>query len=422
MDYDILFFNIAILTKNFIFSQGILDFQLTLSSILLCITTWINTSSADSETKSVAKFFGHIIFLSLCFSIICSLISTLFSVLFYFGFANTIIILNIACMILFSGITNWMKVTIIKILSEYNIGNKILDLTNHYYDEYFEQRKYHEVITSSLVTLVTGYICKYSRVLYAQIIRINTTLNDNTQSKIIYEQICDRLNYLKLCIIAKILKSLFQGVPDMNMDFDCQYKNRTQNDTMDIMDMSFLQNVETKNKMQNAMMNMNFLQNVNDDLDEDDDIFGEMNSRRTNVEIKDETKSNNKDDIKNNFNDDIKNSFNDDIKNSSKDSIKNSPKDDDGSKDTLKNTSKTTEQNHTKLRNKMKEKKINRIKKNQRTENNLFDKEKMDQVFNMMMKGDNFGKIMKEMQTSNQTPNIDQEKIKQLIQSMNRKK
>lgn len=415
MDYDILLFNIAIITKNLVFSQGFLDFQLTLSSILLCITTWINTSSTDSETKSVAKFFGHITFLSLCFSIICGLISTLFSVLFYFGFANTIIILNIACMVLFSGVTNWMKVTIIKILSEYNIGNKILDLTNHYYDEYFEQKKYHEVITSSLVTLVTEYLCKYSRMLCAQIIRINTKLNDNTQSKIIYEQICDRLNYLKLCIISKILKSLFQGVPDMNMDFDidCQYKNRTQND---IMEMSFLQNAETNSKMQNAIMNMNFLQNANDDLDEDDDIFGEMNNRITNVEIKDETKNNSKDGIKNSPEDGVKYSSNNGTANNSKDDVN------DSSKDTLKNTSKPAEQNHTKLKNKMKEKKINRTKKNQRTENNLFDKEKMDQVFNMMMKGDNFGKIMKEMQTSNQTPNIDQEKIKQLIQSMNRKK
>src|SRR5271156_4874782 len=79
------------------------NLQLILTTCLLIILLLLNipliAHKISLEMQDIMKFIGHIIFISLCISLGSWIVSLVYGSLFYFGFVNTIVGINIIGML-----------------------------------------------------------------------------------------------------------------------------------------------------------------------------------------------------------------------------------------------------------------------------------------------------------------------------------
>ncbi|XWV26572.1 hypothetical protein QJ857_gp0495 [Tupanvirus soda lake] len=377
-----------IILKNLLFSNSFFDMQFMASTLLVTLSSTIMfyPERLTNEMKDIGKFLGHAMFISVCFSLVCGFISMIYNILFYFGFVNTIICLNIICMFFMSSMVQMFKQQINDKLSKSNVGNKILNAINYYYNTYIISKKLGKKIMDFSKFVVLNYVWVYCKIVFYKFLKINNELSENTQSQIVKTKLDNKYsgvkNYISEEVIQPFFIKSFQSALESNpfavinnIDKDNQkpYKNTLSNQNIN---MSFLTNTK---------INQN--ENI-DDLDDDLDLSNVPEVPKEQIEqtiISEQEK----------------------------------PK-------VL-----TTEEKRAALKRKMADKRANRggANRNQKSMQNnmanLMNMPGMNEMMETMLKGDNLEKLMKQIpgdKVGMQMPNVDAEQMKQLIRAMNKKK
>jgi hypothetical protein len=168
-------------------------------SFLMIFLTFINLyyDRLSNKMQDICKFSGHVMFISVLLSLLYYIFSLLCGIIFYFGFINTIIFLNIAGMLLVSGLVNSFKCEFIDCLSKSNVGRKILELMNYYYNTYIISKKIYEKSISLTNHIFKKYILAYTKIIFDKFKNINDYLSNNEQSRMIKNKIKEQ------CLITK---------------------------------------------------------------------------------------------------------------------------------------------------------------------------------------------------------------------------
>jgi hypothetical protein len=412
----IVFVYILIFLKFLFFSNTYFDLQFFTSSLLIVLLIWINmrTDKLTNEMQDFGKFLSYVMFISICFSLVCGLFSFVYNILFYFGFVNTIIIINTICMFLMSELVPLFKHNLNEKLTKSNIGNKILSMITYYYNTYIVSKKLGQKILDYINFFVIQYVWTWCKFIFSKFIKINEELSNNSQSKIIKTKLNNKYSDAKNYIIEQIVQPFFIE----------SFQNALKNDPFDIMidpnNMPINKQKSYKNNLHNQNINMNFLLNTQvnnkDILDDLDDLDEAPDLSSIPAENQNETT----DKIIDNVTDNVTNNVTDKIPD----------------KMVSKQPTITAAERKAILKKKIAEKKASRrtggtslgqrSKQNQIT--NLMNMPGMNEMMETMLKGDNLEKIMKQMpkdQMDPQMKNIDPEQMKQMkqmIRTMNKKK
>lgn len=256
----ILLVYIFIFTKYLFFSNSFFDVQFLISTMLVVLLTWMNIVSdkLSNEAKNIGKFLGHSMFLSICFSLVCGFISIIYNIIFYFGFVNTIIIGNIVCMMLMSGLVKLFKEEILLYLTKFTIGNKILDLMNYYYNTYIISKKLYEKTLEFIGYIFKKYIWEYSKIVFRKFMKINNELCDNDQSILVKKKLDNKCSNTKNYVIEQIVQPYFIE----------SFQNALTNNPFLLLNQN--NKNQYKNSLVNQNINMNFLKN--NKIESQDDI------------------------------------------------------------------------------------------------------------------------------------------------------
>lgn len=338
-----------IFIKRIILDIEIIDFQLILLNVLSLFILFITINNSISKYMfNICKFIIHIIFMYICFTFIYDIMKLFYSLIFYFGFIRTIIIINV-----FLIVSSFINVIINKIysnLSKSNLGNKILNMVDDYYNVYIAPRK----IEYCLYRIFKN-ILYYCRLYINRLWELNIELSNNEQSQNIINYLNNKYQNAKNTIIEMVVKPYFIKLMENMLNNDINYyKDILDSDNIDMDDIS----------------------NIDDDLDID--INNISNDHKDeNINIVDEKKR--------------------------------------------------------KLKKRISEKKAIRVGDiprkckyvNSKSMNkdmfNLTNMPTMNEMMETMLKSDNIEKIMKQIppeKLNMQTPNLDPEIMKQVMQSM----
>jgi len=214
--------------------------------------------------QDIMKFIGHIIFISLCISLGSWLVSLVYGSLFYFGFVNTIVGINIIGMLSMSGIMRLFSSKIYAFLSGSYIGNKLLNLFNNYYNIYVGLKRYMVRICNYFVKWLRK-LWVYTKLLFGRFRNIHGNLAGNTKSISVRNTMYSKYNTAQSYLFFKMFNpsslNLFTNI--LNTD-PFHPKRDTLSD-------------QYKNPKSNQGINMNFLTNTqlnetNDDDDLDDNL------------------------------------------------------------------------------------------------------------------------------------------------------
>ena len=416
----IVFVYFFIFVKYLFLSNSYLDMQFITSSLLVVLLSWMNTcpDKLTNEMKDLGKFLGHAMFISVCISLVCGFISFIYNILFYFGFINTIIVLNISCMFLMSNLVSVFKQDLNEKLSKSNIGNKILDLITYYYNTYIVSKKLGQKILEYIKIFIKDYLWVYIKIIYNKFIKINKELSNNSQSKIVKTKLDDKYSNAKNYITEQVAQPFFIK----------SFQSALGNDpfAMANLNKEIVTNKKNpyKNSLLNQGMNMNIISNTEvndkddlDDLDEELDLTNVLEVSKSQIDDAEKLE-------KELSQKELSQKKELSRKQSAPKSVTSEPK------------LLTPEERRAALRRKVAEKKGSRtgVKNQQTTQNQIAMQNQMANLMNMpgmnemmenMFKGDNLEKIMKQMpkdKTNGQIPNIDQEQVKKMMRSMNTKK
>ena len=270
---------VFILIKYLLFATSFFDVQFIIASLLMMLLVWLNyyTGTLSNETEDKCKFLCHSMFVSVCMSLVCNFISLIYGVLFYFGFVNTIITVNIVSMFLMSELKKNISESVTSYLSKSTYGTKFLELINYYYNEYILSTNIYETVVSYVKYFLVNYVWVFIKSLYDKFMKINSSLCDNEQSKTVKNKLDNRYASTKNYIIEDVvqpycIKSFQDALENQAFQLENQtfppetnrrilknpYKTIIPNNNIS---MSFLQKTDMKND-----------DNVDDDLDEDIDL------------------------------------------------------------------------------------------------------------------------------------------------------
>ena len=370
------------------------NIQFILSNLLIIILTWLNIyeDTITEETREILKFFSHSAFISICISLVCNFIVFFYDFIFYFGFVNTLIMVNIVSMFLMSGLVQKIKSIISVFISKFDRINGFLTTVTSYCEK-------HNIVTNTATIIkengkyfLTNYVWEFIKILFNNFLLINNELSANQQSRIVKNGLTDKYNNSLSYISDKHIKPY--AIKSL--------QNKFMNDNP----LQFLSSVKTsgenqyKNNVTNQNITMNFLKNTTlsnnndlDDLDEDIDLSNVPDVSEIQIaeaELLDK-----------------------EINNNTKKEPTISP-------ENLATARKAA------LSKKIAEKKNarnrgDRNKKMQQGVENLQNMPGMDQLMESMMKDENFGKFMKNMQTGkiNKKSGLpDVEQMKKFLQSL----
>lgn len=130
-----------------------------------------NGNTNNTNTSSLGNFYSHIFFISTCLTLISDIVSTIF----YFGFVNTIGIINLLIVIYTSGIADNIVVKLYKS----NMNTYTNTYTNQFINTYTNQ--YYPTV-STYTDIVSTYLWDSFKNILSTAKSINTTLSNNNQS------------------------------------------------------------------------------------------------------------------------------------------------------------------------------------------------------------------------------------------------
>lgn len=408
-----------ILIKYIFISDNYFDIHFIMSTLFIIIINWIKLAKNKGKTvdkiKDIGKFLTHVMFISFCFSIICNVISFIYGILFYFGFSNTIIFFKILCVFFMSDLIPMFKKQLNEKLSKSNIGTKILEGINHYYNTYVISKNIYEHVIEYGKYILKNYIWVYCKTIFNKFLEINNELAENSQSTIVKSKINDKYNDAKKYITNQVIQPMvmesFQSVlesePFANIDLTnidlTNFDMEIQNNSEEILPASkqYKKFPHVKNMNMSSLANKKTINDDNfDDLDEDLDLSNvpEVSEEQIKkAEMLDKKIMANQDDIPKN---------------------------------------KTSDDNRTALRKKMAEKKaIRTIGNRQAIKNNIsnimnmpemndFMKKMpgMNEMMNSMINGNNFDKLLNQIpKNKDSQPSFDNNQLKELLKGISKK-
>lgn len=275
----------VVFIKYSFFSESFFDIQFVMPSLLMISILFINlfSSKLNDNAKDIGKFLCHILFVLICFTLLCSFISLLNNIFFYFGFVNTIIVINAICLFFISGFTKFFKQTMMQHLSKSMTGTKILEFLNYYYNAYILSKKCCEKMITCLNNLLQRYVWVFIKTTYYKFVKINSELCDNEQSNHIKNNFDEKYLGTKCYIIEKYLQPYFIK----------SFKDALKNDPFTIMNSKIKSDPFLyKNNLTNQNINMNLLENIKinqnnvDDLDDDlDDNSDNIVENKSDIKI-----------------------------------------------------------------------------------------------------------------------------------------
>ena len=258
-----------IVFKYFYFNSYIFDIQIILSTILMILLTWLTAGTIkDNDTKEIGYFFSHNIFLSVCISLVCNFISAIYDIIFYFGFINTVIIINFVSMFIMSDLIKKVKIFI----SNFAYGQILINTISNFYDKYFLSIDTQNSITEYIKYFLTEYVWWFIKKMYSEFMKINSALSKNNQSIMVKHKLNHKYDCTKNYIVNEHIQPYFiKSFQDamnapfnmsfVNMSFDAPYKNNLLNQDIN---MSSLKSIDLKNDTNNF--------DDFDDLDAEDDL------------------------------------------------------------------------------------------------------------------------------------------------------
>lgn len=266
----------VILCRYYYFTSGYFDLQFLIYTGILLFLTWVNynKNNVTAETIDISKFLAHTLFISLTLSIISSLLSVAYNIMFYFGFVNTIIVSKIILMFSMSGLIKLFGDEIYNYLSSFNLGNKILDGINYYYNTYIVSKNISNQLMQSIKYFLTNYVWVFIKFLYYKFMKIDKELRENSRSANVDKQFTVKCNETKNYFFNEFVKSYISNKVNTSLNKDTfplarfedellknsvpiHYKNNLHNSNLD---MSFLTKTEVNN-------NLNDLDDLDDELD-----------------------------------------------------------------------------------------------------------------------------------------------------------
>lgn len=381
-------FKIISLTCIFIFFKYMLfggnpyDFQYILSILLFVTNAVINFygNYLSNDIRDTGKFMEHTLFISVCFSLVCNLISCIYGIFFYYGFINTIIMLNMIIFVTISGFVNIFGQQIVNFLGKSTLGSKVLMLLNYYYNTYIlsmniGQKIYH----NGAKAVKKSWI--FTKIFVKKYFHVYQDLSNNTKSKLVISNLSTKIENTKSYFINCMLQPYFiRSFSDtlMNDPFRCNIEKL--GDSQKNKD-----DISYKNTLCNESINMNFLDKSKieedfDDLDEQPDMSNVMEVSKEQI---DEAEK-----------------INADVQNVS-----------------------SSEVRRIKYRQKIAEKKMQRTGKsrNQTINPDLMNMPGMNEMMQTMLQGNNLEKLMKQMPRNNDTlqmPTLTPDQMKNFIKTL----
>jgi hypothetical protein len=264
-----MFFMYYFLTATSIFNFTVLAF-IVVASVLIGIN--FMSAQLTDDVKDTGKFIGHSLFLSLIIAVVGDMTNLTYGSIFYFGFIKTIIFLNIVMMSVTSGIVRLFREQLMENLSKTNLGRQILDLANYYYNSYIVTESSIAFLTKTGKYFAYNIILKNARIIFNNLLGINTELSDNTRSKTVKNELDKKYAEAKDQIMEHIVQ------PQMMKAF----ADTLSNNPMDPMMFNQFNQVENSNPYKKSAssnpMDMSFLgtkqlqgfDDVDDDLEDVD--------------------------------------------------------------------------------------------------------------------------------------------------------
>lgn len=192
----------AIFIRYLYFRTSIFDVQFLSSTIIMMIIICINNFSEklSKEILDIGKFLAHILFISVCFSVFCGFLSTIYAIIFYYGFVNTVIFINICFVSFISGITSIFGKQINHQLSKSVIGKTFLKSLNYYYNLFVISGKLYEKTVSFVSMIFKNYIWYFAKKIFFKLVNLNFFLGENNHSisvkNKVYGYFTDGKNYM----------------------------------------------------------------------------------------------------------------------------------------------------------------------------------------------------------------------------------
>lgn len=248
------------------------DLQFMYSTILVVLLSIINYASDRISEEYIrrCKFFAHTMFVSIIVSFIFNILSFVYNTIFYYGFINTISTLIVGSMIFLSGVTNIFKDYINEKVRKNNMGNKILNILNYYYNGYYLSKNFGLYISNKLKYLFDVHVYKYIVKIYLQLKNINSVLIDNEQSSNVvskmYTGYSNSTSYIGKKVFERVfIKQMNQSIFNSNMDMTNMMNDALQANTLD--------KKYYKNTLSYSNMNMNTIDIANTS---DDDLLDDL--------------------------------------------------------------------------------------------------------------------------------------------------
>lgn len=414
---------IFILGKSLILGD-MFNFQL-ISSFLLSIIVLTVTKLYHVITETLLdtlKFIGHSLYLSLTISLVLSTIQFIYNIIFYYGFINTIIFVNIITMILMGGAIDSFTTYIYENLSKSAIGRKILQFMNNYYNLYISIKDYLLRLRSFLFHLINKYCWLFAKFGYTQFSAVNKNLSDNIKSRKVKDSIISKYNDSQKLFVKNFVE------PAIMKNFQKTLKNSPFSE--------FILNSNNKNtfhdlnikKQENNIIipEMNINEDVIDDLDnelDDEKTINNYNSSNlTNINVN----SNNKLEYSSNKSDNPINEVNN-----------TDNKSENGNNEPIEKKRETVSIDKNELRKRLHNKIMSRRterngammgkKRIEMAQNNLMNMMQqpgMDKAIENLLSGNNIDKLMKEIPADqlSKIPGINANQMKKIIGNLTNKK
>lgn len=162
----------------------------------------------------LAKFIAHVMFISICIHTVCGFVSFLYQQIFFLGFVNTIIGLNVISSVLMS--------ETMKSISASSLGSKVGNVLNKYYVRV-------QAVASDLSPILKyvgkNYVWVWTVWSFWKLVDVNNCLCTNTRSQVAIKKFWERYSNSKNYIMDHIMKSYFMVPPPSMLQLDGINKN-----------------------------------------------------------------------------------------------------------------------------------------------------------------------------------------------------